>query len=81
MAILPRQGGPPQMPPMTPEFLAYNNKDPIIIIPAVFTALAFVVTMMRVYVRAVMLRVFGVDDYLMLASMVCTSQIEEPACW
>lgn len=55
---------------MTPEFLAYNNKDIITIVPAVFTALAFIVTMMRVYVRAVMLRVFGVDDYLMVISMV-----------
>lgn len=60
--ILPRQT-PPPMPVLSPEFLAENHGTRIIIITSVITGVSFLVVFLRVYVRAVMLKTVGSDDY------------------
>jgi hypothetical protein len=55
---------------LTPEYLSYDNKGEILSITGTFTAIAFVVVLARIYVRAFMLRVFGPDDYIIVLSMV-----------
>lgn len=62
-----RQEAPPHM---TPEYLAFNNKGEILSITGTFTGIALVAVLFRVYVRCVMLRVFGMDDYIIVLAMV-----------
>ena len=63
-----RQAGPP---PLTPEELAYTNAPEILAISGSFFAVATLVVLLRCYVRLVMLKVFGIDDYVMVVAMVC----------
>ncbi|KAF2111020.1 hypothetical protein BDV96DRAFT_500396 [Lophiotrema nucula] len=64
---LKRQAGPPVF---TPEQIAFNNKDEIIGITTAFFVAAAVVVILRCYVRIAMLKVFGLDDYLMVLAML-----------
>jgi hypothetical protein len=61
--LLPRQPPPGPMPALSPEFLAENNGPRIIIITSTITGISFLVVFLRVYVRAVMLKTVGSDDY------------------
>jgi hypothetical protein len=61
---------PPIMPPLTPEFVAYTNATEILSITGPFFAVATVVVILRCYVRMAMLKVFGIDDYMMVFAMV-----------
>lgn len=68
MSILPRQAS--ATPDLTPEYLAFNLAPQLLSVSGTLTALALFVFLLRTYVRAVMLRVFGADDYLMLVAVV-----------
>ncbi|OMP86311.1 hypothetical protein BK809_0003481 [Diplodia seriata] len=59
--------GAPSFPPGYADFSA---ADEILSITGVFSALALVVVMIRLYVRGWMLRFLGPDDYVMLFAMV-----------
>lgn len=52
-----------EMPILTPEVAAENHGMRIIVITAVITGVSFVVVSLRVYVRVVMLKTVGSDDY------------------
>lgn len=68
MVLLPRQA--PNIPPLTPEYLAFDIAPKLLSVSGTLTALALFIFLLRAYVRAVMLRVFGVDDALMLVAVV-----------
>ena len=51
------------MPVLSREFLAEDHGTRIIIITAAITGISFLVVSLRVYVRAVMLKNVGSDDY------------------
>jgi hypothetical protein len=59
-----------ETPPMTPEYLAFNNAPAILAITGSFFAAATLVVILRCYVRIAMLRVFGVDDYVIVLATV-----------
>ncbi|KAF2469141.1 uncharacterized protein BDR25DRAFT_229933 [Lindgomyces ingoldianus] len=65
-----RQVGVPQL---TPEQIAYTNAPEILSITGSFFAAAALVVLLRCYVRIVMLKVFGIDDYVMVFSMILAS--------
>ncbi|EKG13089.1 hypothetical protein MPH_09765 [Macrophomina phaseolina MS6] len=50
-------------------YVSFNNKAEILSITGVFCALAAVVVMLRIYVRAVMLKFVGPDDWVMFLAM------------
>jgi hypothetical protein len=68
MALFSRQV--PDLPPLTPEYLAFNIAPHLLSVSGTLTALALFVFILRAYVRTVMLRVFGADDALMLIAVV-----------
>jgi hypothetical protein len=68
MALFPRQA--PNIPALTPEYLDFNISPHLLSVSGGLTALALLVFLLRAYVRTVMLRVFGVDDALMLVAIV-----------
>lgn len=51
------------MPVLSPEFLAENHGTRIITITAVMTGASGLAVFLRMYVRAVMLKKVGSDDY------------------
>ncbi|KAF2138346.1 uncharacterized protein K452DRAFT_311699 [Aplosporella prunicola CBS 121167] len=53
---------------LSPEYLHYSRAHEILSITGAFTAIAVIIVLLRTYVRAVMLRFFGPDDYLMVIS-------------
>lgn len=57
-------------PRLTPEDMNYNNAPQILAITGSFFTAAALVVILRCYVRIKMLKVFGVDDYVMLVAMV-----------
>ncbi|KAF2662041.1 hypothetical protein K491DRAFT_710453 [Lophiostoma macrostomum CBS 122681] len=68
---LRRQAGPS---PPTPEQIAYTNAPEILAISGSFFAVAALVVLLRCYVRLAMLKVFGLDDYVMVVAMLfCTA--------
>ena len=68
MVLFPRQA--PSIPALTPEYLDFNIAPHLLSVSGSLTALALLVFLLRAYVRTVMLRVFGVDDALMLVAVV-----------
>ena len=60
----------PMPPPLTPEELAFDNSPEILAITGSFFAAAALVVLLRCYVRITMLKVFGIDDWIMLMAMV-----------
>ncbi|KAF2737662.1 hypothetical protein EJ04DRAFT_510103 [Polyplosphaeria fusca] len=59
--------GPPKL---TPEELAFSNAPAILATTGPFFAAAAIVVLLRVYVRISMLKVFGMDDYVMALAML-----------
>lgn len=57
-------------PPLPPDYVDYNNASGIRTIVGFVTALALLTVLLRLYVRAIMLKVVGIDDYLMILAMV-----------
>ncbi|KAJ4352121.1 uncharacterized protein N0V89_007467 [Didymosphaeria variabile] len=55
---------------LTLEDIAYTNAQRILSITGTFFTAALSIVLLRCYVRVVMLRVFGKDDYMMVVSMV-----------
>lgn len=55
----------------SPEYENFSASGEILSITGSFTGAAFVTVLLRVYVRAFMLRFVGPDDYLMMVAMVC----------
>ena len=66
-ALTPRQNAFP-MP--TPEEIAFDNSPQILAITGTFFTMAAIMVLLRCYVRAHMLKVFGIDDYIMVLGMV-----------
>jgi hypothetical protein len=60
----------PMPAPLTPEKMAFDNSPEILAITGTFFAAAALMVLLRCYVRISMLRVFGIDDYVLLVSMV-----------
>lgn len=54
----------------TPDEIAYSNAPEILTITGTFFAVAAVVVLLRIYVRIAVLKVFGIDDYVMVFAMV-----------
>jgi hypothetical protein len=70
--LLRRQAPLPDSgPQLTPEEIAFTNAPEILTITGSFFAIAALVVLLRCYVRITMLKVFGIDDYLMVLAMVC----------
>ncbi|OCL14212.1 hypothetical protein AOQ84DRAFT_359101 [Glonium stellatum] len=67
MAVIARQNSPPSLPP---DYPSYTITPQLLTIESTLTGLAVFTFILRVYVRASMLRVFGIDDYLMLAAVI-----------
>ena len=67
--LIRRQALPLPIPP-TPEEIAYTNAPSILAITGSFFAAAVIVVLLRCYVRIKMLKVFGIDDYIMLFATV-----------
>jgi hypothetical protein len=66
-----RRQSMPMPAPLTPEEMAFDNSPEILAITGTFFAAAALMVLLRCYVRISMLRVFGIDDYVLLVSMVC----------
>jgi hypothetical protein len=72
MVVIARQDASPAL---TPDYLSYTLAPQLLAIDGTLTGLAVFAFMLRVYVRASMLHVFGTDDYLMLAAVVCILKV------
>ena len=57
-------------PPLPPSYIDYSNANGILTIVGFVTALALVTVILRIYVRTAILKVVGLDDYLMVLAMV-----------
>ncbi|ORX97794.1 hypothetical protein BCR34DRAFT_607135 [Clohesyomyces aquaticus] len=73
--LMKRQGGSPVPPMLTPEQIAFTNADEILSIVGSFFAVAAFVVLLRCYVRIAMLKVFGIDDYLMVLAMALATVV------
>jgi hypothetical protein len=69
-----KRQAPPGPPVLTPEQLAFDNSHQILSITGTFFTAALIVVLLRCYVRLAMLKVFGIDDYVMVVAMVCYSR-------
>jgi len=67
--FLARQA-PPPLPMISPEFAAEDHGKRILAITGTITGVSLAVVVLRVYVRAVMLKTLGSDDYTMMAAML-----------
>lgn len=70
-----RRQAPPGLPPLTPEYIAYTNAPQIMAITSSFFAIALVVVLLRCYVRITMLKVFGIDDWIMVFAMIMATAV------
>ncbi|KAF2855767.1 hypothetical protein T440DRAFT_513858 [Plenodomus tracheiphilus IPT5] len=71
--LVPRQdGGPPPMPPRSPEYLAENIAPQLMAVEGPLFALSMTAILMRFCVRGFMLKTFGWDD-AMMAVAACIS--------
>ncbi|KAF2710711.1 hypothetical protein K504DRAFT_345816, partial [Pleomassaria siparia CBS 279.74] len=66
---------PPTAPTMSPEYLAWNIGPKLLAIDCTLFGLAMVIVILRFYVRIFILKIFGMDDWMMaisaLLSMTC----------
>ncbi|KAF2263578.1 hypothetical protein CC78DRAFT_568907 [Lojkania enalia] len=60
-------------PTMTPEYIAYTNAPEILAITGSFFTAAAIIMLLRIYVRLSILKVFGIDDYIMALAMILAS--------
>ncbi|KAL9081248.1 MAG: hypothetical protein Q9157_000223 [Trypethelium eluteriae] len=67
-----RDNGPPPLPS---SYVEYSNASGILAIVGTLTALALLVVLLRIYVRACMLKVFGIDDHLMVLAMLLSCML------
>ncbi len=67
MDLFVRQAAPP---PVSLDYLNYNIAPQLLTIVGTLAGLAIFVFILRLYVRTVVLNVFGADDYLMLGAVV-----------
>ncbi|KAH8808753.1 phosphatidylserine decarboxylase [Xylogone sp. PMI_703] len=56
----------------TPTISYKSNADSILAVDGFFMALSAVIVMARIYVRTMMLKTFGADDYIISAAMICS---------
>lgn len=68
MAILLRDAGP--QIPTDPAYYAWSIQVHLVATALAITLSALITVLGRVYIRAVTLRVFGADDYFIVAAMV-----------
>ncbi|KAF1846575.1 uncharacterized protein K460DRAFT_283445 [Cucurbitaria berberidis CBS 394.84] len=61
-------GGPPPVPPRSPEYMAENQAPRLLAVEGTLFALAMITVLMRFYVRIFMLKTFGWDDWMMVIS-------------
>ncbi|KAF1952866.1 hypothetical protein CC80DRAFT_355435, partial [Byssothecium circinans] len=61
------------MPPLPPEYVDYTNAPQILSITGSFFAAAVIAVLLRCYVRLSLLKVFGIDDYIMAFAMICAA--------
>jgi hypothetical protein len=57
-------------PPVTGTVEMTSNASTILAINGTFVGFSLLVVLARVYVRIIMLKTFGVDDYIIVAAMV-----------
>lgn len=50
--------------------------EAVVGVAVTFTILSWIAVSLRVYVRGVLIKSFGWDDWLMLATLVCTCQFQ-----
>ena len=62
--LLSRQAAPPPQPLFSPEFLAVDHGTRMIIIKAKIKGVSSMVAFLRVYVKAVMVKTVGWNDYM-----------------
>ncbi|KAF2875984.1 hypothetical protein BDV95DRAFT_485556 [Massariosphaeria phaeospora] len=65
-----KRQAPLGLPALSPEYVEYTNKSEILSITGTFFAAAALVVLLRCYVRLAMLKVFGLDDYVMVFAMI-----------
>ncbi|KAH7123531.1 hypothetical protein B0J11DRAFT_314047 [Dendryphion nanum] len=69
-------GGPPPLPPPPPQaYLEENLAPKMLAVDGTLFALAMVCVLLRVYVRVVMLKTFGIDDWMMMLATVLSATI------
>jgi hypothetical protein len=69
-SISPPTLGMEGMPPVGPVSMSTASNGPVILaVTGAFTGLAGLVVLLRIYVRAVMLKTFGPDDWIMMVAM------------
>lgn len=62
--LIHRQAGPPGGQQQFPSsYFTETDKAEVVGVPTVFTSIAIIVVLLRVYVRAAVLKSFGGDDY------------------
>lgn len=71
---------PGGIPALDPEYIAFSNAHGIIYITGGFFAAASIIVILRCYVRIVMLKVFGKDDYIMIVSLVSCRKSKQTNC-
>jgi hypothetical protein len=73
--LIARQEGPPPPPPRPSQaYLDENMAPEMLAVNGTLFALAMTCVLMRVYVRAFMLKTFGIDDWVMVFSAVCSQK-------
>jgi hypothetical protein len=69
--LVPRQGfGGPLPPPPPQEYLDENLAPAMLAVIGPLFGLAMLSCLLRVYVRTVVLKTFGIDDWMIMVSMV-----------
>ena len=61
--------GPPPTPP-SPELIAYSNARHLVTETSILCGFAALAVLVRCYVRVVMLKAFGHDDWTMVLALV-----------
>jgi hypothetical protein len=65
--------GSEAIPPLTPEYIAQNSGYKLIIISAVFWPIILLAFGLRVYARRLRNLMWGLDDYLVIVSLILQS--------
>jgi hypothetical protein len=68
--LFPRQSFGPLPPPPPKAYLDENMAPHMLAVQGALFGLAMLCVLLRVYVRAVMLKTFGIDDWMIVVSMV-----------
>ena len=69
------QGAPPKISPEQRLILLQDDLGPTVIgVTVSFTTVALIIVVLRVWTRTRMVKIFGLEDYMMVAAMVCSLQ-------